>query len=120
MPGDWLNALKRFVLWDHSRGSIPYDIMCVLILAFIFLTPRSVFRDQPKPKNVVMIPGAAGATVFYIDPELLVGYSEQERPARAEAIIRQQVQGKRLKLVRLEPIFDAEEEIKGFMALTHP
>jgi hypothetical protein len=120
MSGEWLNALKRFVLWDYSRGSLPYDIMCVLILAFIFLTPRSFFRDQPKPKNVVMIPGAGGATVFWMDPEVLAGYSDAERPARAEAIIRHQVQGKRLKLARLEPIFDSEEEIKGFMAVAHP
>ena len=120
MPGEWLNALKRFVLWEYSRGSLPYDIMCVLILAFIFLTPKSVFRDQPKAKDVVMIPGAGGATVFWIDPDLLAGYSEKERPARAEAIMRHQARGKRLKLERLEPIFDSEEEIKGFMAVAHP
>lgn len=113
-------ALKRFVLWDYPRGSLPYDIMVVLILAFIFLTPREFFRDQPKPKDVVMIPSEAGASVFWIDPELLVQYAEQERPARAEALIRHQSRGQRLRLVRLEPIFDAEKEIKGFMAFTEP
>lgn len=113
-------ALKRFVLWDYPRGSLPYDIMVALILAFIFLTPREFFRDQPKPKDVVMIPSEAGASVFWIDPELLVSYAEQERPARAEALLRNQSRGQRLRLVRLEPIFDAEKEIKGFMAFTEP
>ena len=120
MPREWLNALKRFILWDYSRGSVPYDIMCILILAFIFLTPRAVFRDQPKPKNVVMVPGAGGNTVFWIDAELLHGYSETERTAKAQGIIRHQAQGKRLSLLRLEPIFDAEQEIKGYMAVAQP
>jgi hypothetical protein len=113
-------ALKRFVLWDYSRGSLPYDIMVVLILAFIFLTPRQVFRDQPKPKDVVMIPSEAGGSVFWIDAELLTLYPDQERTVRAEGLIRSQSRGKRLKLVQLEPVFDAEEEIKGFMAFTEP
>ncbi|MCW5977880.1 MAG: hypothetical protein KIT09_07370 [Bryobacteraceae bacterium] len=120
MPGEWLTVLKRFILWDYPRGSLPYDVMCALILAFIFLTPRDVFRDQPKPKDVVMIPGAEGTTVFWIDSELLVGYSEQERLTRAEGIIRHQAQGKRLRLERLEPVFDSEEEIKGYMAFGRP
>jgi hypothetical protein len=115
-----LEALKRFVLWDYPRGSLPYDIMVVLILAFIFLTPREFFRDQPKPKDVVMIPSETGGSVFWIDPELLVHFTEQERPARAEALIRNQSRGQRLKLVRLEPIFDAEKEIQGFMAFAAP
>ena len=120
MPKEWPNMLKRFVFWDYERGSVPYDIMCILILAFIFLTPRAVFRDQPKPKNVVMIPGASGNTVFWMDAELLGSYPAAERPKRAEGIIRHQAQGKRLKLARLEPIFDAEQEIKGFMAVAQP
>lgn len=114
------HAVKRFVLWDYPRGSLPYDLMVVLILAFIFLTPRQVFRDQPKPKEVVMIPSESGGSVFWIDPELLASYPEPERPARAENLIKSQSSGKRLRLVRLEPIFDAEQEIKGFMAFAEP
>ena len=33
MREGWLTAIKRFILWDYSRGSVPYDIMVVLILA---------------------------------------------------------------------------------------
>ncbi len=29
--------------------SVEYDIMVILILAFIFLTPQHLFRDQPRP-----------------------------------------------------------------------
>jgi len=39
--------MKRFLLWSFERGSRPYDVICVVILAFIFLTPTSVFNDRP-------------------------------------------------------------------------
>ena len=43
-------VLKSYLWWTHERGSVHYDVMVTLILAFIFLTPRWVhYGDQPKP-----------------------------------------------------------------------
>ncbi|MGC2617631.1 MAG: hypothetical protein WA414_01245 [Acidobacteriaceae bacterium] len=43
-------VLKSYLWWTHERGSIHYDVMVTLILAFIFLTPHWVhYGDQPKP-----------------------------------------------------------------------
>lgn len=115
-----LTALKRFILWDYSRGSVPYDIMVVLILAFIFLTPRALFRDQPKGNELVMLPASHGASVFYLDPGLLAGVPEDELRAEAQSLIHGHSSGKQLRLVRLEPIFDSEKEVKGYMAFAEP
>lgn len=41
--------LSSFVWWNYPRGSLEYDIMVGLILAFLFLTPRHFFQDQPRP-----------------------------------------------------------------------
>jgi hypothetical protein len=39
-----------YVWWTHDRGSVHYDVMVTLILAFIFLTPRFWnYGDTPKP-----------------------------------------------------------------------
>ena len=32
-------TIKKVVLWNYKRTSWQYDVICVLILAFIFLTP---------------------------------------------------------------------------------
>jgi hypothetical protein len=40
--------MKRFLLWSFERGSVQYDVICVIILAFIFLTPSSAFNDRPE------------------------------------------------------------------------
>ena len=39
----------RSVFWTYKRGSWQYDIILVVILAFIFLTPRSWYTPQPPP-----------------------------------------------------------------------
>jgi hypothetical protein len=39
-----LRALKRIVFWSYSRTTWQYDVLCALILAFVFLTPKSWFE----------------------------------------------------------------------------
>jgi hypothetical protein len=36
-------VLRKSLIWSYERGTLPYDIICGLILAFIFFTPRSCF-----------------------------------------------------------------------------
>lgn len=41
--------VRSFIWWTYPRGSLEYDVMVAVILAFVFLTPQHVFRDQPRP-----------------------------------------------------------------------
>lgn len=113
------SAFKRFLLWDFPRAGWQYDIIVAVILAFIFLTPRDFFRDQPRASNVVRLPAEHGANVFWLESGLLAALPESERPARAAAILRSRF-GHREPPVRVLPIYDAEHEIKGFMIYTKP
>jgi hypothetical protein len=40
-----LTILKKIWYWSYERETWQYDVMCVAILAFIFLIPASVFDD---------------------------------------------------------------------------
>ena len=112
------SVLKRIIFWDFPRASWQYDVIVVLILAFIFLTPREVFRDQPKAQSIVLLPNdSAGTEVFYLEPKLLLEISEGERFQKAAQML-QKKDGKKLALYRLTPIYDSEKDIKGFMAYT--
>lgn len=117
--GSPVSGLKRFLFWDYRRAGWQYDVMVGLILAFVFLTPRELFRDQPRASNVVMLPSEGGASVFWMEPELLSGSPEAARPAQAAALLKART-GKKQTVIRLEPIFDSEREIKGYMAYTKP
>lgn len=41
-------AIKKFVFWNYGRTSWQYDALCILILAFIFLTPPSWFNGKER------------------------------------------------------------------------
>lgn len=117
MSGDF----KRFIFWDYARATWQYDVMVGVILAFIFLTPRDWFRDQPRiphASNVALLPGHGG-NVFWVEPELLAGIPERERLAKLSGILTTRT-GKKVAVTRVEPILDSEHEIKGYMAFAKP
>jgi hypothetical protein len=45
-------TVRGYFWWTYPRGSVPYDVMVTLILAFIFLTPIWInFRDKPVERS---------------------------------------------------------------------
>jgi hypothetical protein len=115
--------LKRFILWDFARGTWQYDVMVGIILLFIFLTPREWFRDQPRiphASSISMLPSESGSNLFWIDPELLKGVAEGARVSATTQILRTRSGDKRMTVTRLEPVYDSENELEGFMAFTQP
>ena len=43
-----MDLIKKFILWNYGRETSVYVIFCLLIVAFIFLTPKSWF-DKREP-----------------------------------------------------------------------
>ncbi len=43
-----LGTFKKIILWEYDRESTPYLIFCLLIVAFIFLTPKAWFEKREK------------------------------------------------------------------------
>lgn len=59
--------LAKLLIWYYERGSWQYDVMVILILAFIFLTPRSFF-DLKKLDEKLMGLGQKSAPVKQAEP----------------------------------------------------
>ena len=115
--------LKRFVLWDFPRASCQYDVMVGIILAFIFLTPRDWFRDQPRiphTSKIAVLPAEHGGNVYVLDPELLAGVPETQRLATVAEILKTRAGVKKVEITRVETIYDSEKEIKAYMAFARP
>jgi len=113
-----VGGLRRFILWDYPRAGWQYDVMVALILGFIFLTPRGWFRDQPRiprASRVAALPAERGALIFWIEAELLADVPEDQRMSKARDLLRLQT-GEKQEVVRLEPILDSDEEVKGYIA----
>jgi hypothetical protein len=39
-------ATRHILVWSYERGTLQYDIICALILLFIFLVPPSCFVSK--------------------------------------------------------------------------
>ena len=67
------------MFWTYTRGSLQYDVMVTLILAFIFLAPRWInFNDKPADSaqhhtGIEVIRDGAGGFVYLIDAQAIPG-----------------------------------------------
>src|SRR3972149_11312843 len=98
MLGKFGAAIYRGLFWPYERGTWQYDVMVALILAFIFLTPRAWFHDQPhvqpnlpqlssqaspQASGVVLVSSNDHEKVYQLRAALL----ELEEDAKAEEAI---------------------------------
>lgn len=52
------NTAKKITFWNYSRTSWQWDVLCVLILVFIFLTPKSWFENSEFRRHKTVVIGA--------------------------------------------------------------
>ena len=103
--------MKRFLLWSFERGSIQYDVICAVILAFIFLTPASVFKDRP---DFMRVPNGqairqtsddAGHTVFTVKVDNAI-FSAQKATEDAAIDRLKAILGAPFTVSRTVPVYD--------------
>jgi len=57
-----LKFLQKLFFWSYGRSTWQYDVLCVLILAFIFLTPRNWFENSERGHREAHQNGSTTAT----------------------------------------------------------
>jgi hypothetical protein len=62
-----LTTLKKILFWSYERGSWQYDVMCVLILAFIFFSPNALFQKRASAAPLTV----RSAEIGPVDPNNL-------------------------------------------------
>ena len=55
--------------WNYARNTWQWDALCVVILIFIFLTPKSWF-ESGEPKGLLMHQNRAAAKLL-VSPEVV-------------------------------------------------
>jgi hypothetical protein len=125
-PIDTLRAvptdLRRLILWDYQRGVWQYDVICAIIVAFIFLSPPRWFRDQPRVPNVAEITSPTahpGESAFYVGPELVDAFPDEQRLVEIGKILTAQ-RRRKITVTRIDPIYNSDQEVIGYMAYAKP
>jgi hypothetical protein len=79
-----LGIIKKSFLWTYARNTWQWDMLCVLCLVFIFLTPKSWFAGSER-QGAAGHPSGAVSTII-VDAELIDNdkvNSELEQRVRA-------------------------------------
>ena len=116
-------TLKNYVFWTYDRGSIPYDIMVTLILAFIFITPHLWhYGDQPQlpeqtRKSIVVHAQPDGTLVFDIPASRVKAGSSNAVKLQLEQDARQ-ISGAVI-VDRVETVKDSTGHVTGYKLWAH-
>jgi hypothetical protein len=117
MNGVW-RTIRSYVLWQHERGTLHYDIMVTLILIFIFLSPRVInFNDKPALHNphlsdVVVTPDAQGGLLYQISAAAITPGDDQSVRDQLLRVI-QPISGDVL-IVKYEGVSDPKGQVQGY------
>jgi hypothetical protein len=99
--------MKKYLLWSFERGSRAYDVICIVILAIIFITPPGAFHDRPdsvRPtldEAIRQINDDDGRPFWIVQVK-----TEQDAVDRLKASL-----GEPVKISRTEPVYDAEGQL---------
>jgi hypothetical protein len=109
IKGAWA-TIRSYILWQHERGTLHYDIMVTLILIFVFFSPRVInFNDRPgtlnqHPTGIVVSSDGTGGLVYQIAASAVTAQSE---PALHEQLLQviEPISGD-VSIVKFEPVSD--------------
>ena len=117
MLGKLASAVHRGLFWTYERGTWQYDIMVILILAFIFLTPRAWFRDRPVPPlqaaDIVLVLDDPALKVYQLRAKLLKPEADGSVARSAQRVLETHT-GKAVEVVRVEPAMDARGQVVSY------
>ena len=72
-----LRIIKNTLFWTYARNTWQWDMLCVLILVFIFLTPKSCFEGSERHRGLAH-QGQSVSTVI-LGPEVIVNEGDTGR-----------------------------------------
>ena len=117
MLGKLASAVHRGLFWTYERGTWQYDIMVILILAFIFFTPRSWFGDRPvsplPAADIVLLLNDPAQKVYQLRATLLNSKAGGSVARSAQRVLENRT-GKSVEVIRVEPALDSRGRVVSY------
>jgi len=104
-----LSALKKLLFWNYARNTWQWDVLCVVILIFIFLTPKSWFenserRAYPAHQN-------AAVTAVLVSAELIENAQDK---AEVEQVVRTFTGRSDVQVLNVRKVVDKDGKTRGY------
>ena len=96
-------TLKKILFWSYERATWQYDIMVVLILAFIFFAPNEMFHSHRSK------------TPVYLSSEELGQIGQDDLQQKISDLISSRY-GHPVEVTRIERVVDDSKQLTGYLA----
>jgi hypothetical protein len=70
-----ITTLKKIFFWNYARNTWQWDVLCVVILVFIFLSPKSWLSSGERPPATEH--QSPIATTVFLTPDRVVNEADK-------------------------------------------
>jgi len=102
-------VLRKLFFWNYARNTWQWDVLCVVILIFIFLTPKSWFENSER-RGYLAHQNSTASTVL-ISPELIVNVQDK---GEVEQVVRTFTGRNDVQIVSVRKVVDKDGKTRGY------
>jgi hypothetical protein len=103
-----LTTLKKIFFWNYARNTWQWDLLCVVILIFIFLTPNRWFYGGERVANGVH---QSPVATLLLSPEVV---GSEEDKAQIERHVKALTGRTTVEVLAVRRIRDSEGRTRSF------
>jgi hypothetical protein len=104
-----LNVLRKLFFWNYARNTWQWDVLCVVILIFIFLTPKSWFENS-EPRGYLAHQNPAATTVL-VAADLIDNAQDK---GQVENVVRTFTGRPNLQILNVRKLVDKDGKTRGY------
>lgn len=104
-----LNALKKLFFWNYARNTWQWDALCVVILIFIFLTPKSWFENSER--GGLKSHQTPTASIIVVGAEVIENIEDK---SQIERRLRTMTGRDQLEVLNVRKLTDAQGRTSGY------
>lgn len=103
------NFLRKVIFWNYARNTWQWDGLCVLILIFIFLTPKSWWENSER-RGYLTHQNSAASTVV-VGAELV---ENAEDRGQVEQAVRTVTGRNDTQVLSVQKVVDKDGKVRGY------
>lgn len=104
-----LSVLKKLFFWNYERNTWQWDVLCVAILIFIFLTPKSWFESSERRGGFRH--QSSASSIVIIGPELVENAQDKQH---IEQLVREYTGRKDIQVLNVRKMVGADGKTRGY------
>ena len=101
--------LRKLFFWNYARNTWQWDVLCVVILIFIFLTPKSWFENSER--RALLAHQSPTASTVLVGPELIENAQDK---GKVEQVVRTLTGRNDVRVLNVRRVVGQDGKTRGY------